>query len=307
MADAGVRLSRELFLRSFLGGPAATNPWLLDRLTSILEERTVHAGEVLYREGDPADRLHFMANGRVRMSRGGLASYVYSGRWIVGGVDALAGRVRRRTAVTLADSALLTARSDDWFEVLEDTLETARDLIGLQMAMSAKFYERIAPSPYPEPAAPTPVPSRRLSLFDRLLVYFDGAIVRKAGVQTLSILAEASEEVRLAEGEELLAADASRDHVFIVAHGHVQTTQENPGMQGIFGRSSFLAGLSATSKGWSARAMAPSVVLALPIEEWFDAMTHFDLVRCVMAWSGLERERVVETLAERSTTELVLE
>lgn len=307
MADADVRLERELFYRSFFGSSAGQSPSMLDRLNYVLDERDVKAGDVLFREGDVADRLFFVSSGGVRMSREGSRPYRYSGRWIVGGIDILDRRPRRRTATMLADARILSARSSDWFDTIEETMEVPRDLITMQLAGSARHVARLAPDPF-EPTGPSvPPPEQRLTLFARLVTFFDGSVMGKAGVQTLSSLADVSDEVRLEPGEILIDAEAPRQHVYVVAHGAIETTHLDPVMQGTFGRTSFVGGVCATSTGWSAKAIEPSVVLALPVEEWLDAMSNFELFRCTMAWAGRERERVTEALAERATSELVVE
>jgi CRP-like cAMP-binding protein len=307
MPEDRVRLVRELFLRSFLGGPAGPSTAMLDRLSGALDEREVAAGDVLFREGDVADRLYFVSSGKVRMSREGHRPYLYSGRWIVGGIDVLNQRPRRRTATVLTDASILSVRGDDWFDTIEETMEVSRDVIAMQLAGTSRHIARLAPDPFEPPRPSSPPPLHRLSLFDRLMTFFDGNVLRRAGVQTLSILAEVCEEVRLGPGEALIGAQTQRDHVYIVAHGAIETHHVDPVMHGTFGRSSIVASVCATSLGWSAHAKEPSLVLALPIEEWLDAMSYFDLFRCTMAWAGLERERVTETLAERATSELVLE
>ena len=306
MPDGHARLVHELFLRSFFGGPNV-NPAMVDRLSGILDEQEIAAGHVLFRQGDVSDRIYFMSTGSVRMSRDDQRPYVYSGRWIVGGIDILNQRPRRRTATLLADAKVLSVRSDEWFDAIEETMEVPRDFIAMQLAGTARHIARLAPEPFEPPRPSPPPPPHRLSLFERLVTFFDGPELRLCGVQTLSILADSCEEVRLEPGELLIDAQTLRDHVYVVGHGAIETTHVEPSMRGTFGRSSFVGGVCATSMGWSARASAPSVVLALPIEEWLDAMSYFDLFRCVMAWTGLERERVSETLAERTITELVLE
>lgn len=304
----GTLLSRELFLRSFLGGAATASAPSLDGLSRVLQEVELHAGDVLFREGALSDRLYFLENGRVRLSREGHKPYVLAGGWIIGRVDVLADRPRRRTATILTDAKVLSVRREDWFDWVEDTLELARDVMGEQMNAAAEDYARLAPEPFAPPWPSPPIPSEPLTLFDRVLAFFDSPVFRKAGVQNLATMAEAAVEVRLAAGEELIVEGAPRDHLYVVAHGCVETTHFSPvPMKGQFGRASFVGGVAARSITWSARATEPSVVLALALEDWFEALSLFDLVRCTMAWIGLEAERINETLAERAEEELVLE
>src|SRR5208283_1128128 len=61
-----LRVSREIFLAAF--GPAfdAVEPWVTDRVTAMLEEEDVCAGESLFTAGDPPDYFYFLRKGTVQ-------------------------------------------------------------------------------------------------------------------------------------------------------------------------------------------------------------------------------------------------
>ena len=66
------RVDREVSLAAF-GVPFETfDPWVVDRVTEILDEQYVRAGQVLWSAGDLIDSLYFMHQGRVRATRGPL-------------------------------------------------------------------------------------------------------------------------------------------------------------------------------------------------------------------------------------------
>jgi CRP-like cAMP-binding protein len=294
MFEGRGNVTRELFLRSFFGGAVSPSPWLLSRIAPLLEAGEIGEGEVLFREGETPDRIYFVEDGLFRLTREGASPFRYRGRWILGGVDVMAGRPRHRTATALRATSLVSVRGADWLDAMEDTFDVARDVVTMQSGFTARLYAKLR-EPFPAARPTTQPPARSLSLFDRLLVFFDAPVLRKAGVQTLSILAEVTEEIRLAQGELLIDREARRDRIFLVAHGRIDTT--HPGQ---FGRAGFVGGASFLVPGWEARAAMPSVVLALPVEDWFDTMEeHFDLVRCAMAWNALERERIYESLADQ--------
>src|SRR5262252_8428844 len=118
------RITRELLFAAFAGPSTETDdPRMLDRMASAVEEETVAAGHVVYRAGDEAKHVHFMSEGRMRLSREGAPDWVYQGRWVVGTTDVLVGRRRTRTAVMETSARLFRLRSERWFEVMHDRPE----------------------------------------------------------------------------------------------------------------------------------------------------------------------------------------
>lgn len=293
MLESKVAISRELFLRSFFGAAVSPSSWTIDRLTRIIEESEVREGDVLFREGDAPDRIYFVENGDLRVTREGAPSFRYRGRWVLGIIDLLADRPRRHTLTVTKPSRIASVRGEDWLDIIEETLDVAKDAVSAQLGATARLYAKLPEPRFPPPEASPPPPALRLTLFERLLAFFDSPILRRAGVQTLSILAESSREIRLAAGETLASGASRPEDAYLVSHGEIATSQP-----GRFGRGTFVGGAALLSAGWEARATVPSVVLALPFEEWFDAMEeHFDLARSAMTWNALERERIYEALA----------
>src|SRR6476619_5403651 len=99
-AEKGQQLiTRELLFAAFAGpSTEADDPRLLERVAASVEEETVPAGHVLFREGDGSEWVHFMSEGRMRLTRPGAPDWVYIGRWVVGTTDVLVGRRHQRTA-----------------------------------------------------------------------------------------------------------------------------------------------------------------------------------------------------------------
>lgn len=296
MLETKVAISRELFLRAFFGASVSPSTWTIDRLTRIIDESEVRAGDVLYREGEAPDRIYFIERGFLRATREGGPSFRYSGRWVLGMIDLLAERPRRHTLTALEPTRIASVRGEDWIDIIEDTLDVAGDAVAAQLSATARLYPKLGEPKFPPPPPPALPPPNPLTLFERLLAFFDAPTLRRAGVQTLSLLAESSREIRLAPGERLIDAKARRDDAFLVSHGEIETSQP-----GRFGRGTFVGAAALMTPGWEAHAVAPSVVLSLPFEEWFDAMEeHFDLARSAMTWNALERERIYEALASTS-------
>jgi hypothetical protein len=75
------RIERELFLGVFDVSLERFEPWVLDRLTDMLDEQHVPAGKVLWRAGEAVESLYFMHQGRTAMKREGAPDWIFAGRW----------------------------------------------------------------------------------------------------------------------------------------------------------------------------------------------------------------------------------
>src|ERR1700733_7492426 len=96
------RTSRELFLAVLTGG--ADNDletWVIDRMTSVVEEEDVEAGKRLFAQGEQPEFIFFVRDGRLRLEREGEgeSAWLFQGRTVIGVFDALLDRPHARTAV----------------------------------------------------------------------------------------------------------------------------------------------------------------------------------------------------------------
>jgi len=304
--DRQRRLSRELAFTAFARPDSrGLQSWVVDRMATLLDERRLRAGESLFVEGDPSDLLYFMSEGRVQMVREGAPVWTFEGRWVLGSHEALLERPRLRTAVALTDLDLVTVRADAWLELVEDSFDTARMIVENTARGLAGLYTRLGDDAFPAPAtAPSlRLPSGPLDLVERLLVLGDVALLCDAGVQTLTNLAAAADEVAFAPGQEVLARGTPRDRLFIVADGLVEASREDPPVLGRFGPGDMVAGavaLAEPSLAWRAHAVRPTRALALRIELLLDELEeHFDVVRAAMTAMATERARVMDRIVER--------
>jgi CRP-like cAMP-binding protein len=187
---------------------------------------------------------------------------------------------------------------------VEESSETSR-AVSAQARLVASMYGRTPEIWQAErPASRGPLPEGALSLLERLFVLFEMPILRRAGVQTLALIAGRAEEIRLGPSDQLFSSGTRRDRLFVVVHGEVQCGDAGHGPGTIVEGAGALGGGLTTTE---ARARQEAIVLAVSVEEWFDAMEeHADLLRCTLRWFSLERERVLDALAARQG-ELVLE
>jgi CRP-like cAMP-binding protein len=123
-------------------------------------------------------------------------------------------------------------------------------------------------------------------------------LLRSAGVQPVSDLAVASQDVRFGPGETLFDRGTPRDRLYLVIEGEVEATREAPhvvrrAMAGeiVCGAASF----GEPALAWKAVARGPVRALAFRVDDWFDLMEeHFDMVRSALAALSLAQEGLLE-------------
>jgi len=313
MDDTGlVRLGRELFLAA-LGLPIEdVDAWVMDRMIVLLEEQSVRAGEVIYRAGEPADFLYFMREGRLRLSREGSPSWVLQGRWVVGGLEAIADVPHPRTATALSDFSMMRVPVGAWLELLEDSFQAARAGITNTARSVALIEERIPELRWrgrPAKGAFHVEGIAQLSLVERLALLVETPMLSGAGVQTLADLAGVTRESAFDAGATVLERGLNRSELLLVIDGDVIATRESPDVVRHYGPGDLVCGAAAfgtRAPFWEAKAITPTRVLSFPIEVWFDLMAdHFDLVRSTFESLMVRREFLLEHLAS-SQEELVL-
>jgi CRP-like cAMP-binding protein len=310
------RISRELLFTSFLG-PASglEESWIIDRFAEGIEESVITAGELLFDIGDSSDHLFFMSEGRLRLQAPGHPDWVYDGRWVVGTTDQITGRKRVRRATVEADARIFRVRGDLWTELMEDSFDaTSTALLGNARGVAA-LYARLAPTGGFSPVATddeAPISLRAPmsdSIVDRTLLLYETPLFRGAGVQPLTDLARQCSLVDLRAGQDLFSAGIAPEQTYVVVTGEVEVVREAPAVTARFGPRQVVGGaicLGDADAEWGARATAPTRLLSLRNEDWFDGMEeHVDLATASMAWLSLERERLFDLLAA-PTGEIVL-
>jgi CRP-like cAMP-binding protein len=305
MLDAHrVRIGRELLLAA-MGLPLdVIDSWAIDRLTWLLDEQFVHAGELLYAAGDPADFIYFMHDGKLRLTREGAAPWTFEGRWLIGGFEAFADRPRDRNAVALKDFPVLRIPTGAWIDLLEDNFALARAAV-LQTARAvAQLEDRVPDGPPPARQDPPRVGSGPLTLVERLALLGSVQILRGGGVQALADLASASEEAFFESGEAILERGAEGTHLHLIVGGEVDASRVDPAARRSYGPGDIVCGVASFGSSavpWEARARVATRVLSFSSELWFDLMEeHFDMVRSTLAAIAERRALLIEFLAERS-------
>jgi CRP-like cAMP-binding protein len=295
---------RELFLVAFGADTDAEDAWWVERLNALLEEHDVYAGEVLWTEGRPIEHLYFFRQGRVRMTRDGRAPWTYENRWFLGGFEAHAAAAKRR-AVALTDFYALRVPRRAWLNLLEDSSAFARRSITAAADAVARLEVRIPTlETAPLRVWQKPPPAGPLGVIERLAMLTELAMARDAGVQALADLAAVSREVTLRAGDPLFGGEPTRAHIFLLVSGEVEARREEPMVERRYYPGEVVGGVMAFSDlglSWSAHALTPARLLAIPTEAWFDLMEdHFEFAQAQFVTLAARRERLLEELAARS-------
>jgi CRP-like cAMP-binding protein len=304
--DRARRMSREMFVAAF--GPfAEAESWLVERITAVLEERIVHAGEHVYAQGDPPTWIHFMQDGRVRMTSKDGPAWTLQGRWVLGIYEGMQDLPRVATATAETDLQLLRTPSSSWLEVIEDSFDLIRGSIRVAARSATELEQRLA----------LPVPPGRIeprmrgvsTLVEKLTFMLDVPMLRGAGVQALADLAADTREETFDAGQVVLERGADRDHLVFVVDGAVRAERSNLDVERSYGYAQLVLGTASFgpwSAAWRAVATVRTCTLSVPIEAGYDAMEeHFDLARSVLGALATQRQLVIEQLA-REVKDLVL-
>ncbi len=98
------------------------------RIASISEEQRFAAGEEIYAAGAPADRLHCLVQGAVRLEGANGDSRRLGPPATFGVLDILSGRLHAARAVAEAETLTLVIPAEDLFDLLAHNIEIVKAL-----------------------------------------------------------------------------------------------------------------------------------------------------------------------------------
>jgi CRP-like cAMP-binding protein len=286
----GRRVKRELLLRSlFPTMPAAAH----GRFIELLEDLDLAPGELAFDIGDTPDHFMFLTEGHVALEAEGARSIEFSGFAVVGVVDAVLDRPRRRSCRALEASKALLIRSADWFDLLEDNAEIASAAIKNFATQLHALWQELAHR-LPRHSEPPPgiVPSL-LETYDKILALRQASFLRKAGMQAIASLAAVAETEELQDGHSLFEVGKGGEDFFVVAAGLIELSHPS-GFKFTHDAGDVVGGPAAFCNAlpsYAAVAKAPSIVLRIPQQEFYDqAEEHGRLLRGTLAYLALELE-----------------
>ena len=301
-----LRIGREIFLAALGVDLEKVDTWVIDRLTSILDEHEIRGGQTLFTAGEPVGHLYFMQDGEVRFTRDGGPSWTLRGRWVIGSFEALTDRPATHTATAIGDFYGMRVPTVAWVELLEDSFQVARSAVMNASRALMRVEERVptgAPASLREESPLPSVPAGTLSLVERLALLLDVRLLRFAGVQALADLAALSQQVSFAE-DDVILDHTEGEHLIRIVDGEVLAQREDPAVERHYGSGDLICGaaiLGRVANGWRARAITPVRGISFPVEGLFDLMEeHFDLVRSTLTALATRRALLIEHMAARS-------
>lgn len=299
------RVEHELFLRAFL----STKPpdRVASELSRVTRDTHLDRGAVLFEAGQPPERLHFVATGRIQLeSVDGVAATADAGS-LLGMIDASIPRPRMRTATALEPTHVLTLDFVDYLDILEDNfgfaVDTLRSGAESYCTLAARLGTAAVLEP-PEDSAPVSEGSE-LDVVERILVLQHVGLFRGAPAQALVQLAHSAEVKRWRAGDILFAGGDAVTEARIVASGSVVTRQRNDAVMEEFGPHQIVSDLEVLGKPsheFSARAASRSITIDIHVEDLFDvAEDHFDLWRSMQSYVARQRARLTESMSDRES------
>ncbi len=292
------RLTLELFLSAIGGSSGTVEPWVAERLTAILEQEDVRAGERIFTAGDPPDHLFLVRQGRLELLRDGQHGEIVVAPCALGMSDALAERPRSHTARALVPLQLVRVRVDAWLELLEDSFELTRmAVLRLARGVAALEEKRLASGGESAPVRWIGLDSTdaKLDVIERLAVLMQAVPLRGSGAQPISDLASLCEEVSLDAGKGLFEQDTEGDRVFVLVDGRVEATRESPHAVWRGGPGQVVCGMAAfagSARNWRAQAVTRVRALVFRVDDWFDILEeNFEMVRTTLATLAVEMDR----------------
>jgi len=302
--QARTRILRELHLAAFGVPLLGIESWVTDRLTGLLEGDSARAGHRLFSAGEVADSFYFVLDGRVELARAGAKPWILGSRSVMGMTDALIERPRQRTATALTEVSLMRVRMDAWFDLLEDSFELARaSVTGVANAVarleeSLWTVERPRATSDASPGSPKP---SKLNVVERLALLMDAPILGGAGIQPLSDLAVACEEIVTEEGGLIFGRGGAGDRVFVLVAGTASGMRDDPRAVWRGSAGDIVCGAGALGKrsaAWEVRAAIQTTALTFRLEDWFDLMEeNFDMVRSTLSALLTHRQSCLDELA----------
>lgn len=295
------RVERELFFRTFVTGVTPSDDFG-SRFVDMLREDLHPPGALIFRKGELSERMFYVVRGSVELRSKGDAPFHFTGRSAIGGLDALQGVPYTRDAVAMEETVTLRIRMEDYFELLEDHFDVARQMVqGFARGADALIVGR-PDEVMPERGQETPlVPGgQAMGLVERLLVLRSAELFRKVRLQVLVRLAQLSTERALAPGEAVLDQPGM---LWSIASGAVRLERDEPPLVATIRAGATLATLAVLGGAesiYSATTLEPTRLLGVRRTDLIDVMEdHADLIRCTMGYLAAERARLMRIQANR--------
>lgn len=292
------RVEHELFLRAFL--PTKPSDRVAAELSRVTRDVHLDQGAVLFEAGQAAERLHFVASGRIQLTTPDGTSSTADAGSLLGMLDASIPRPRRRTAIALEQTHVVTLDFDDYLDILEGDFGFAIETLRSGAEGYCELVEHVGDADLFEPTDGAPVSrDRELDVVERILILQHVGMFRGAPAQSLVQLAHSAAIKHWRSGDTLFSSGDGVTKLHLVASGIVVTHRHDERVVAEFGPQQIVGDLEVLGRrrheAW-ARARTPAVTIDLEVEDLFDiAEDHFDLWRSMLSYVARQRARVNES------------
>lgn len=98
------------------------------RIAGIAQERKFEPGEVIYEKSAPAEKLHAVIHGQVRLENDRGGAQTVGPLQTFGVREILCGRLRGETAIAEQPTLALAIEADDFFDLLANNIDIVKAL-----------------------------------------------------------------------------------------------------------------------------------------------------------------------------------
>jgi len=98
------------------------------QISAITKQHHFPAGQVIYREGDPAESLYFVVRGSVRLAKDSDSQATLGASATFGATEILSGRLRAGNATAEEETLVLAIDAEDFFDLLANNIEIVKAL-----------------------------------------------------------------------------------------------------------------------------------------------------------------------------------
>jgi CRP-like cAMP-binding protein len=288
-------------------------------VVEYLREHTYAAGEVLLREGQPVPAVHFIADGTVRLQRGGVDVARAEAGTELGGMEMLARADSALTVIAETEVRCLELSAESNGELLDEHFgifhrvlqQNCRQII----ALTRRLPDATASLPPPRVAPP---PGREMDLVERIFFLRQAPPFARSSINALAELSRALTEVRFEPGTVLWSEGYSARGVFLVVSGRVTARSPRFGFEMQVGAGQPLGILEAFAqvpRWYEATIVEPTVALSGDVETFVDVLEDnvemaMDYLAVIARWTLslsqllIQREGLA-TLAEYGITPIL--
>ena len=136
---------------------AQSNVSGLAQLARRVQERRFEAGQRLWHEGDPSGSMYTVVQGLIRCETESGQQFGFEDGGAAGVLDSMAGIPRWFGATAEVDTVVLELTAEDFFDVLEDSVDLAMELLRVLSIQVVELLDDTLDVPVPRESMPPPV------------------------------------------------------------------------------------------------------------------------------------------------------